>query len=133
MVIFGWCCLCRCSGETVDHFLLHCPMSCQIWSFVFKLFGVDWVMSGCVLDQLACWRNWFGKHSSEVWNLAPSCVMWSLWRERNNRTFENIEHSVGQLIEFCMVSLFDWARDWGLTTSTSIGGFLESLRYPNAL
>uniref|UniRef100_A0A2N9H9T4 Reverse transcriptase domain-containing protein n=1 Tax=Fagus sylvatica TaxID=28930 RepID=A0A2N9H9T4_FAGSY len=30
MVIFGWCCLCRCSGETVDHFLLHCPMSCQI-------------------------------------------------------------------------------------------------------
>ena len=77
MVIFGWCCLCRCSGETVDHFLLHCPMSCQIWSFVFKLFGVDWVMSGCVLDQLACWRNWFGKHSSKVYNLVPSCVMWS--------------------------------------------------------
>jgi hypothetical protein len=55
----------------VDHPLLHCPMFCEIWSFVFKLFGVDWVMSRCVLDQLACWRNWFGKHSSEVWNLVP--------------------------------------------------------------
>jgi hypothetical protein len=46
MVMAGWCFVCRCSGETVDHLLLQCPMSCQIWSFVFKLFGVDWVMSG---------------------------------------------------------------------------------------
>jgi hypothetical protein len=56
-----------------------------------------------------------------------------LWRERNNRTFENVEHSVGQVIEFCMGSLFDWAKAWGRTTSTSIGGFLESLSYPYAL
>jgi hypothetical protein len=40
MVMVRWCCLCKCSGETVDHLLLHCPSSCQIWSFVFKLFGV---------------------------------------------------------------------------------------------
>jgi hypothetical protein len=25
-------------------------------------------MSGCVLDQLAGWRNWFGKHSYEEAN-----------------------------------------------------------------
>ena len=77
----GWCCLCRCCGETVDHLLLHCPMSCQIWSFVFKLVGVDWVMSGFVLDQLACWRNWFGKHSLEVWNLVPYIYIY-IERER---------------------------------------------------
>ena len=82
---------------------------------------------------MAGWRNWFGKHSSAVWNLVHSCVMWSLWRERNNRTFEDIEHSVGQLIEFCMSSLFDWSRAWGFTTSTSIGGFLESLSSPIVL
>ena len=65
---------------------------------------------GCVLDHVAGWRNWFSKHSSAVRNLVPSCVMWSLWRERNNRTFEDLEHLVGQLIEFCMSSLFDWSR-----------------------
>jgi hypothetical protein len=32
-----------------------------------------------------------------------------------------------------MGSLFDWAKAWGRTTSTSIGGFLESLSYPYAL
>ena len=85
-------------------------MARELWSFVFCLFGVDWVISGCVLDHVAGWRNWFSKHSSAVRNLVPSCVMWSLWRERNNRTFEDLEHSVGQLIEFCMSSLFDWSR-----------------------
>jgi hypothetical protein len=94
----------------VDHLLLHCPVAGELWSFVFCLFGVDWVISGCVLDHVAGWRNWFSKHSSAVRNLVPSCVMWSLWRERNNRTFEDLEHSVGQLIEFCMSSLFDWSR-----------------------
>jgi hypothetical protein len=73
------------------------------------------------------WLNWFGKHSSDVWNLAPLCVMWSLWRERNNRTFENVKHSVGWLIEFCMCSLFDWSRTWGFTTSTLVVGSIESL------
>jgi hypothetical protein len=36
----------------------------------------------------------------------PSCVMWALWRERNNCTFEDVELSVDKLIESCMSSLF---------------------------
>jgi hypothetical protein len=64
-------------------------------------------------------------------SLSVSCG--PIWRERNNRTFEDIEHSVGQLIESCMCSLYDWAKAWGFTTSTSVGGFLESLSPPNIL
>jgi hypothetical protein len=40
----GWCSMCRCNGETVDHLLLHCPVARELWSFVFRLFGVDWVI-----------------------------------------------------------------------------------------
>jgi hypothetical protein len=133
IVLVGWCCLCKCSGETVDHLLLHCSVAAELWRFVYKMFGVDWVMSRCVLDRLAGWRNRFGKHSSDIWKLGPLCVMWSLWRERNNRTFENVEHSMGWLIEFCMATLFDWSRAWGFTTSISVGGFIESLSCTNTL
>ena len=28
-----WCCLCRCSGESVDHLLLHCGEVSRLWSF----------------------------------------------------------------------------------------------------
>ena len=52
-VMIGWCCMCRCSGETVDHLLLHCSVVNELWGFVFQMFGVDWIMSRCVLDQVA--------------------------------------------------------------------------------
>uniref|UniRef100_A0A2N9IY74 Reverse transcriptase domain-containing protein n=1 Tax=Fagus sylvatica TaxID=28930 RepID=A0A2N9IY74_FAGSY len=52
-VMVGWCCMCKCSGETVDHLLLHCSVANELWGFVFQMFGVDWIMSRCVLDQVA--------------------------------------------------------------------------------
>ena len=85
------------------------------------------MISGSVLDHLVGWRNWFGKHDSDVWNLVPACVMWSLWRERNKRNFEDVELSIYKLIESCMCSLFDWSRACGFTTLLTVGGFLESL------
>jgi hypothetical protein len=29
LVMVGWCCLCRCSGETVDHLLLLCLVAAE--------------------------------------------------------------------------------------------------------
>ena len=109
------------------HLLLHCLVVRELWNYVFRQFGVDWVISGSILDHMADWRNWFGKHDLDVWNLVPACVMWSLWRERNNRTFDDVELSVDKLIESCMCSLFEWSTAWGFTTLLTVGGFLESL------
>jgi hypothetical protein len=39
IVLVWWCWMCRCSGETVDHLLLHCPVAREIRSYVFQLFG----------------------------------------------------------------------------------------------
>jgi hypothetical protein len=76
------CCMCCCDGETVDHLLLHCTLAHVLWSFVFTAFGIHWVTPRRVVDLLLGWRNWFGKHHSSIWNLVPSCLMWSVWRER---------------------------------------------------
>ena len=59
--------------------------------------------------------------------------MWSLWRERNNRTFEDVELSTTKLIESCMGALFEWSRGWGFSTASSVGGFLDSLNHSNML
>ena len=67
--------LCRCYGETVDHLLLHCGKAYQLWCFVFRIFGISWVLSCTVSDFLFSWWNWLGKHSSYVWNLVPLCLM----------------------------------------------------------
>ena len=89
-------------------------MAAGLWSFVFCSFGIHWVLPGKVLDLLFEWRNWFRKHSSDVWNLVPLCLMWMLWQESNLRTFEDLESLEICFIELFDTSLFDWSRVWGL-------------------
>jgi hypothetical protein len=98
-----------------------------VWSFVFQFVGIDWVLLSRISEVLFGWWNWFGKRSSGVWNLIPSCLMWTTWREKNSRTFENKETPLAKIIGFFFGSLYDWSRAWGLTSSPSIGEFLASL------
>ena len=41
---------------------------------------VSWILPKKVSDLLMGWRNWLGKHASDIWNLVPLCVMWIIWR-----------------------------------------------------
>ena len=117
--------MCRC-GEIVDHLLLHCGKAHHLWSFVFRTFGISWVLSRSVANFLFGWWNWLGKHSSIIWNLALMCLMWTIWRECNPWTFEDLDRSDDQLLAFFTGSLFDWSKAWGLTSSESISLFLSS-------
>ena len=109
--------MCRCNGETVAHLLLHCGKAYQLWSLVFKSIGISWVLPRSVADSFFGWWDWLGKHLSSIWNLALLCFMWCLWRERNWRTFEDMDSSDDQLLASFSGSLFDWSRAWGLTSS----------------
>ena len=122
-----WCIMCRCNGETVNYLLFHCEKAYQLWSLFFRSFGISWVWPRLVADTLFGWRNWFGKHSSSIWNLASLCLMWCIWRERNWRTFEDMDKSDDQLLAAFSDSLFDWSRAWGLISSDFLPLFLSSL------
>ena len=74
-----------------------------------QLFGIDWVMLGSIANLL-CWHHWLGKYNSDIWNLVPGCLMWTIWTERNQRSFEDIEKSMAQLLDLCQQTLFDWSR-----------------------
>lgn len=59
IIIVDWCCMSKQHGESVDHLLLHCIMPSGLWSLVFCLFGVQWVMPQRVVDFLASWKRRF--------------------------------------------------------------------------
>ena len=99
-----WCCTCLCSGEDVDHILIHFEAPSQLWSFAFKSFEVSWILPKRMFDPLAGWRNCLGKHSSDIWILVPQCVVWIIWRECNNHISEDLESSKDQLIH-CLQAL----------------------------
>ena len=77
--LVNWCCICCCDGESVDHLLLHCPVTHIIWTFMLQAFGIHWVMSRSVAGLLSCWHQWLGKHNSNIWNLFLGCLMWIVW------------------------------------------------------
>ena len=111
----SWCCMCWCNGESVNHLLLHCKIAGASCHFVIQSFGLSWVFSNRLLDLLSGWWYMQGKHTSDIWNLIPPCLLWTVWRERNRCIFEDLEKSPSQLLD-CFVSLlFDWARAWGFT------------------
>ena len=83
------CCLCCCNAESVDHLLLFCPIAHSLWMYMLQLLGIVWVMSGLVEDLLFCWYHWLGKHSSDIWDLVPGCLMWTIWAEWNQQSFED--------------------------------------------
>lgn len=84
-----WCCLCKNSGETIDHLLLHCEAARELWLFALTLPSICWVMPKRIVELFGCWRGVFGKHHiNVVWNTIPHCTMWVIWRERNKQTFK---------------------------------------------
>uniref|UniRef100_A0A2N9HC79 Reverse transcriptase domain-containing protein n=1 Tax=Fagus sylvatica TaxID=28930 RepID=A0A2N9HC79_FAGSY len=95
VIVLDWCCMCKESGESLSHLLLHCSAAREIWSFIFSIFSIQWIMPGGVIDLLSCWGD--SCHSSrirKVWNMVPPCVFWCIWWERNSRSFEGKESNL---------------------------------------
>ena len=122
------CYLCCCNAESVDHLLLFCPITHSLWMYMLRLFGIDWVMPGLVEELLFCWFHWLGKHSSDIWDLVPGCLMWTIWSERNQLAFEDEEKTMVQLLEFCQRTLFNWSCCWGFSNCSTLMDFISSIR-----
>ena len=92
IIELDWWCMCKRCGESMDHLLLHCPITHSLWTFMLQAFGIHWVMPRSVAVLLSCWHQWLGNHNSNIWNLVPRCLMWIVWLERNRRSFEDKEN-----------------------------------------
>lgn len=79
--VLEWSYMFKGNEETVDHLLLLCPFALELWSMVFRLFGVYWVTPKSVFNLLAAWQGCFGNHRNGIiWKAIPHCVMWCIWR-----------------------------------------------------
>ena len=127
LLLIDWCCMCKASGESIDHLFLHCPIARDLWSLAFSAFGVWWVMPCHVLELLLCWSTGFKSYrSAHLWDFIPHCVMWVIWRERNARSFEDTERTVPGLKQFFLTSLFEWANASGHYHFLSVHEMLSS-------
>jgi hypothetical protein len=98
VIVINKCYMCKKTGESVDHLLLHCDVASVLWSSLFSRFGMSWVMPRRVIDLLACWWSSGRPRNTAVWKMAPICLFWCLWREKNNRSFEDLESTLEEIL-----------------------------------
>jgi hypothetical protein len=66
-------------------------------------------MPRTVLELLTSWGASVGYGlSKEAWWLAPLCLLWCIWRERNARLFEDVETSMVELRKCLLNMLYIW-------------------------
>ena len=56
VMVLDWCYMCKRCGESMYHLLLHCSIDWELWSLVFCLFGIQWVMPHTVLELFEAWQ-----------------------------------------------------------------------------
>ena len=95
----------------MNHLLLHCPIAFELWSLVFCLFGIHWVMPHKVIELFESWQGKFGCHRNiGFWRLVvPHYLMWCIWSERNARCFERCEWSSLEIKSFFLHTLLAWS------------------------
>ena len=85
------------------------------------------MMQQQVKELIEGWYGGLSKHRhSRIWNSVPHCLMWSVWRERNFRTFEGSETLIADLKMQFFRTLFEWMQAMNCFSFASFQDFLNS-------
>lgn len=69
IIIVDWCCICKSNGSR-QIILSSLWGATGLWTFVFCLVGMNWVMPKSVSELLFCWKGTFGKKSQpKIWGV----------------------------------------------------------------
>ena len=74
-------------------------------------FCLTWVLPFSVRETLLGWYGSFvGKKGKKTWMLAPLCLFWGVWKERNEIAFNNEELSIHWTNNSFVRSFWSWTK-----------------------
>jgi len=126
-VVVIWCVLCSQLSETIDHLLICCPFSREIWFKVLQWMGWEDFAPSTHFDSLADWwvfaRKGISKEGRRCFDSLLVLTCWLLWKERNNRIFDRRV----QTIDDVLARVADEVSAW------SMAGFRQLFLVSSAL
>ena len=93
------CSLCKNKEENLDHLLITCPFSREVWRESLSLNHSNFSMPDLTVELFSNWAEsspfLLSKKAllKAAWMLIPKFIIWKLWLERNNRIFRNVENN----------------------------------------
>lgn len=105
------CYLCINDAESSTHMLLHCSYASKVWNSFIQEFNIVWIISPSIDIALHCWPHTKIKtRKALVINSIPGAIIWNLWKERNQRAFDNNSLDNNKLIERIKFTIAYWLQ-----------------------
>lgn len=104
--------LCAKTLRNMDHFLVPCWLSKNIWNFFLSSFNSAWLVPNnvkkalrrdVIAEPLSLKTKWFT-------DCLPKAIVWVLWNERNRKVFEGKEKEVHNIRADIQGVLYAWSR-----------------------
>ena len=104
------CVLCGKEKETITHLFLHCEFASCIWQSFFKKCGISWCLPRALSELMEAWRSGpFKGVGLILWRLIPFSILWSIWKERNNRIFNGKSKDREDIVFMIVLKIAKWA------------------------
>ena len=100
------------SIESVTHLFLHCTLSVDFWALVWNWLGISFVRAGELRHHFTQFTRMAGMpiYSHLFFRVIWFATIWVLWKERNNRIFQNTGSTSFVLIEKVKLQSFLWLK-----------------------
>lgn len=107
------CPLCDQAEETLDHLLVSCIFSRQVWFIVLQGFGLQDLAPQVVELSIDDWLANISKRVSGQGQKGLNSIIilgaWSLWNHRNHCVFDGINPSLSSIISVINEKLLQWS------------------------
>ena len=124
-------CITGCSYlETVNHLFLHCPFFGSVWNCILYWVGLSSVAPFDVSDHFTQFS--YGGGGSQVrytiLNDIWFATVWKIWKERNNRIFNDKDCSIMRMVDKIKSLSFSWLKEklFSSLSIITIGGLIPS-------
>jgi len=97
--------------ETIDHIVVSCPYTREVWSLIYQAFGR--VLLSATQSIIKWWRrvhaDWNGSRRSGIDSLF-ALISWEVWKQRNARCFTDAVVTPADLLLIIRAEAERWAQ-----------------------
>lgn len=125
------CPLCNSWPEEVSHLFLQCPVATELWAWWWEIWNIKWVWPSSLNLAFEQWSfPTSSKFFKKIWTASFLVIVWSLWKERNARVFNQKSCSLMEICNLILVRICWWLKAWKDPFPYSVD---EVIRNPSCL
>ncbi|KAL4558843.1 hypothetical protein LXL04_037046 [Taraxacum kok-saghyz] len=108
------CPFCGNKPEETNHLLVDCSFSKEVLARIYKWCGIDVIQFSGVVDLVRFAAVWGRCPKKRKLLLAVTYgYIWSIWRARNDKIFNQLIPSVGKVVDEISTLVFKWVKNRG--------------------